>query len=1403
MPDNRHDYGRPARDRFGLPGTQFPTPNVEDLIIVETVDMGPNYAPLLRGTPHPRVTTALLVSDDPKAGDNIKRVVRRIYATPRAAQDAYNAARKFVADSASAPVYIRSYVLQRPWTPGARNAPLTSLIGITLTAGGSGYVAAPLVSFTGGAGSGAEALVVMNGGEVVAVWLTDGGTGFTSAPTVVFTPAGDTAAASATITDRGVSSITAISGGTGYDTFANPQPAVNITGGGGTGATAIVSAYSGDQIAQITVTNPGTGYVSVPDVDISGGGGAGATAGAVIDAFSLVSIQVDDGGTNYATAPTVTIVDTDLNGAGAAATAHVTGGRVTSITLTAPGSGFTGAVLISFSGGRSGSGAAATALLQPTTAVLVHEEGAPVQGELGSLFDQVSRVYSTQPGPIIHERKSYAGGMVLDTTRQAVAPGTLPSAATGTILGTSVRQSSTTEAEEVKTTLLNSDLTAATGFPIVQTQRKDEKTGITIFTDSFIAQAGYTLPNTYVGGTAAQIASNYPTWKQPNATPGTGYGSSEYSPKVHYVIDAKSRSVSEENSQLLVTIDHGRIPPSRVEDDENYAFTFPALFAFNQTRYSVPRNYGGQYRPPWPIGKDQIGGFERKAARPGKWPARKFITYSLGPREDLPPEYSVVTPGTASKFFNIPERCIHTPILIEEQLDNGTIQPIEDIPASTPSSYDPKDILIARAVERRIWGEIYEQTVVLISEETPLSKFPDPAVDGYYRSFQNFRATSTTVFPANALNGRQVIVSTTGAGSETASLQIFGRTSPGQAVVSASESISAAPSPAASAKAYLSIREVFLAAPLLTDSVIIREAVLPSAASLQVIGTPQDGDLMDIRLTASIYQGGYQFRTALTSDAVYFLTVSNAGTGYTNPTVTFTGGGGSGATATLTVSGGALAEYRITNPGTSYETAPTVTINPGGTQATATVTLSGSGISTSFTVTNAGTEYTSAPTVSFTPNGVVATAHSVLTADAVSSFVMDNTGTEYSVPPTVVLSGGGGTGAAGTAHLTGNSITSITVNTGGSGYTSAPAVTLTGGQGSGATATATVGGGVVTGISRTAAGSNYVVAPLVTLAGGRGSGAVVTATLGQANQILISSNHFAQAVAIVEAIRGVGLGTYAGLLTAANSDVTASRDTSAPDTVLFSSTDALSAPDSASWTFNITHAGSPATWGTLSDFVGGDDGQILCAILAGSQFAFNGGRDGSGRTINSVTFVNGTLLDEAVDNDVSAGPNCPAAVVLYSDWQLLPSGLPIRIRFGAAGGPIMLFAYQLSSNGSAPATTPVAGVGVVTGAKTLTGTSLSAYIGCAVLIPGDTIENEVIAGPSLRRAYGGSTGTVTVAATPLVATTLAYASGGHPRGIDIGTPGAQYVRLKITQVATPYRFRAIHADAAWTISPDL
>ena len=183
----RNDYKQtPPHQPVFVPEIQYPTPNINDVVIVEDVPMTKaGYRPLLPGTPRHNDTTAILVWQGQVKASNNEVMHRRIYATVRSAQDAYNAATQYVSDDASSPIYIRQYIESRDtYTRGTSLTALTGIIRLVVTDGGTGYTSASVVSFSGGGGTGAAATAEITGGVLVALLITNTGSGYTSAPTV-------------------------------------------------------------------------------------------------------------------------------------------------------------------------------------------------------------------------------------------------------------------------------------------------------------------------------------------------------------------------------------------------------------------------------------------------------------------------------------------------------------------------------------------------------------------------------------------------------------------------------------------------------------------------------------------------------------------------------------------------------------------------------------------------------------------------------------------------------------------------------------------------------------------------------------------------------------------------------------------------------------------------------------------------------------------------------------------------------------------------------------------------------------------------------------------------------------------------------------------------------------------
>lgn len=74
-----------------------------------------------------------------------------------------------------------------------------------------------------------------------------------------------------------LATISVVAGGSGFTS----TPAVTLTGGGGSGATAVATLASG-AVLSIAITSVGSGFTAAPAIGFTGGGGASATASAFI-----------------------------------------------------------------------------------------------------------------------------------------------------------------------------------------------------------------------------------------------------------------------------------------------------------------------------------------------------------------------------------------------------------------------------------------------------------------------------------------------------------------------------------------------------------------------------------------------------------------------------------------------------------------------------------------------------------------------------------------------------------------------------------------------------------------------------------------------------------------------------------------------------------------------------------------------------------------------------------------------------------------------------------------------------------------------------------------------------------------------------------------------------------------
>lgn len=157
-----------------------------------------------------------------------------------------------------------------------------------ITNGGSGYGSGTAVTI-GGPGTGASATVTTTNGAVTAVNVVEPGIGFSTAPVIGVTGSGTGAAVTALIASNGNFEF-----GEKVKSTANTAKAVAVK--------------TFDQISAINLYDNGAKYTTVPTVTITGGGGSGATAVATINTTGQVSgITLTATGSNYTSTPTVTI----------------------------------------------------------------------------------------------------------------------------------------------------------------------------------------------------------------------------------------------------------------------------------------------------------------------------------------------------------------------------------------------------------------------------------------------------------------------------------------------------------------------------------------------------------------------------------------------------------------------------------------------------------------------------------------------------------------------------------------------------------------------------------------------------------------------------------------------------------------------------------------------------------------------------------------------------------------------------------------------------------------------------------------------------------------------------------------------------------------------------------------
>jgi hypothetical protein len=189
----------------------------------------------------------------------------------------------------------------------------SQVIGLNVTASGSGYTSAPTIAISGGGGSGATAVANMgttSNGSIAQVNLTNGGSAYTTAPTVTFASAPDGTGATfkANITGAPVTAVSVNNSSSNYCYKAGTTPTLNLTTSPATdtvlNATTTVSMSPAGCIALVSQTGTCTAKAANSSASIGAGsppgGGSNFSGTATFDSSGNVnSVTISNAGKSY------------------------------------------------------------------------------------------------------------------------------------------------------------------------------------------------------------------------------------------------------------------------------------------------------------------------------------------------------------------------------------------------------------------------------------------------------------------------------------------------------------------------------------------------------------------------------------------------------------------------------------------------------------------------------------------------------------------------------------------------------------------------------------------------------------------------------------------------------------------------------------------------------------------------------------------------------------------------------------------------------------------------------------------------------------------------------------------------------------------------------------------------
>ena len=314
--------------------------------------------------------------------------------------------------------------------------------GTTVNAGGAvdlnGQAGINEVLTLNGTGVGANGALINNsaisasiGNGVSSLNVSGAFTGLSAGTTASI--AAPTSGATATAT--AVLGVTAASFNiNGGSTIYLTAPTVTISGGGGVGATAVANLNGLGVVTGITITNPGSGFTTVPTIAFSGGTTSAVltnpTGTGVDGHFTLDGIAITNNGSGYTTTPTVTLssgsVTTSANLASVALASNSSIGGSGNMTINAVISG-SGTNLT-----KIGMGTLTLSNLETYTGGTVINGGTLAVGLTNALASSTSLSVANSAGLSLGSNNTTVNGNVTLTSGSITGSGTLTASSAGT-----------------------------------------------------------------------------------------------------------------------------------------------------------------------------------------------------------------------------------------------------------------------------------------------------------------------------------------------------------------------------------------------------------------------------------------------------------------------------------------------------------------------------------------------------------------------------------------------------------------------------------------------------------------------------------------------------------------------------------------------------------------------------------------------------------------------------------------------------------------------------------------------------------------------------------------------------------------------------------------------------------